>query len=147
MVTIFFITVKFSGKYNGTTFDERKVTYEVGDCHEHQIIDGLDRAVKKFKKGEKSKLVISSKYAYDSHGSEEYGIPPQSEVEYTLELLDFTRVCNVMTISVVLQMKLSFIKLHSFLFLIKMTKFNKVHTFNNNQVNEVIKSMIETFHF
>ena len=105
MVTIFFITVKFSGKYNGTTFDERKVTYEVGDCHEHQIIDGLDRAVKKFKKGEKSKLVISSKYAYDSHGSEEYGIPPQSEVEYTLELLDFTRVCSVTTISVVPKIK------------------------------------------
>ena len=147
MITKSFIAVKFSGKYNSTTFDEREVTYEVGDCHEHQIIDGLDRAVKKFKKGEKSKLLISSKYAYGSHGSEEYGIPPQSGLEYTMELLDFTRVCIVMTISVVLQMKFSFIKLHSFLFLIKMTKFNRVHKFNNNQVNEVIKSMIETFHF
>ena len=78
--------------------------------------------MKKFKKGEKSKLLISSKYAYGSHGSEEYGIPPQSEVEYTLELLDFTRVCIVMTISVVLQIKFSYIKLHSSLFRIKMKR-------------------------
>ena len=69
--------------------------------------------MKKFKKGEKSKLVVSSKYAYGSHGSEEYGIPPQSEVEYTLELLDFTRVCIVTTISVVPKIKCFFINIKS----------------------------------
>ena len=132
MVTIFFITVKFSGKYNNAIFDEREVTYEVGDCYEHQIIDGLDRAVKKFNKGEKSKLVISSKYAYGSHGSEEYDIPPQSEVEYTLELLDFTRVCNLTTISVVLK-----------IFFYQYKKFNRVHKLDNNKV---IKNYSKTNH-
>ena len=130
MVTIFFITVKFSGKYNNAIFDEREVTYEVGDCYKHQIIDGLDRAVKKFKKGEKSKLVISSKYAYGSHGSEEYGIPPQSELEYTMELLDFNRVCNLTTISVVPKIFFFFINIKSSiefinLIIIKLLKTNQ----------------------
>lgn len=84
--------VHFAGSYNGTVFDERKVTYDVGDSHEHLIIDGLDRAVRKFKKGEKSRLVIASKYAFGTDGSEKYSLPPDAAVEYTLELLDFTRV-------------------------------------------------------
>ena len=80
---IFYILVSVKGTYNGKVFDEREVVeFTVGDAEEQRLPDGLDTAIKKFKKGEKSVLTLSPRYAFGSAGSAEYNIPADATVEY-----------------------------------------------------------------
>lgn len=74
------------GKYENRIFDERDVTFTVGEASEANIISGIDIAIQKFKKNETSRLIIKPKYAFGSEGSKEYNIPPHATVEYTVTL-------------------------------------------------------------
>lgn len=89
---MFIVLVNIRGSHDGRIFDEREVTYQAGYGFENSIINGIDRAVKKFHKGENSQLLITSKYAYGETGSPEFGIPSDATVEFDLTLIDFTRV-------------------------------------------------------
>lgn len=78
------------GTYAGKVFEERDVKYQIGEACEANVVEGIDVALKKFKKGEKSKIYLTPKYAFGSEGSAELNIPPDSSVEYeiTLNLLE-----------------------------------------------------------
>lgn len=82
------------GKYGDTVFDERQVSFTLGEGSEHNIIEGIERALEKFKKREKSKLIIKSKYAF-GEGSAEYNIPSDATVEYIVTLKSFEKVSRV----------------------------------------------------
>lgn len=59
-----------------------------------QVIDGLDRAVMKMKKGEVAQLTIAPEYAFGSSESQQdLGlVPPNSTVYYEVELVSFVKV-------------------------------------------------------
>ncbi|XP_066154274.1 FK506-binding protein 59-like [Euwallacea fornicatus] len=85
------VDVNIIGKYEGRTFEDRKVVFNLGEGSEVNVIEGVEKALEKFKKGESSKLIISPKYAFGNIGSEEYNIPPNATVEYVVTLNNFEK--------------------------------------------------------
>ena len=62
-------------------------------CAEH-VIPGLDKAVLKMKKGETALVSIASEYGYGAqeHAGELAVVPPNSDLEYEVELVSFEKV-------------------------------------------------------
>ncbi|GFY45705.1 peptidyl-prolyl cis-trans isomerase FKBP4 [Trichonephila inaurata madagascariensis] len=85
------VEVHLVGKYDGKQFEERDVKFELGDGCDVGIVDGLEIALKKFKKGEKSMITLSPKYAFGSDGNAEFNIPPNATVEYEVTLKSFEK--------------------------------------------------------
>ncbi|KAL5007856.1 hypothetical protein ScPMuIL_016662 [Solemya velum] len=84
------VEVKFIGRCNGEVFQEKECQFTMGEADD-DIIAGIEVALKKFKKGEKSKLTIAPKYAFGPRGKPEWNITPDSTVEYELELKNFEK--------------------------------------------------------
>ena len=87
-----FLAVKLVGKHNGRVFEERELTFPLGEGSDFGICEGLERALDKFKKGEKSHIALKSKYAFKREGKPELNIPPNADIEYEVELKNFERV-------------------------------------------------------
>ncbi|KAL0831758.1 hypothetical protein ABMA28_001298 [Loxostege sticticalis] len=87
------VTVELEGKLlaDGKIFDTRTVTFNLGEGSENNICEGIERALEKFLKGEKSRITIQPKYAFKSEGNAELGVPPNSAVEYTVTLTNFEK--------------------------------------------------------
>lgn len=60
----FLLSVHVVGKVNGTSFDDREVQFPLGEGTEHNIPEGLERALERFKKGEKSTIKLAPKVSY-----------------------------------------------------------------------------------
>lgn len=86
--------VHLVGKYNGEVFEDREVEFCLGEGEVAGIVKGVEIALLRFTKGEKSKLLIKSKHAFKDQGNPEYNIPPNADVEYEVELLNFENVRN-----------------------------------------------------
>lgn len=82
------------GKYNGEVFEDRDVEFVLGEGEVVEIVEGVETALQSFLKGEKSRLLIKSKYAFKQQGSPKYNIPPNADVEYEVELQNFEKVYN-----------------------------------------------------
>ncbi|XP_010550903.1 PREDICTED: peptidyl-prolyl cis-trans isomerase FKBP62-like [Tarenaya hassleriana] len=92
------VRVKLIGKLqDGTVFlkkghgeDEEPFEFKTD---EEQVIDGLDRAVMKMKKGEVALVTIEPEYAFGSSESKQElaVVPPNSTVYYEVELLSFDK--------------------------------------------------------
>lgn len=80
------------GEYQGTVFDERTVTFVLGEGSEANIPYGVEKALFKFCENEKSLLTLGPKYAFGSAGSTTFNIPPDATVQYIVELQSFDRV-------------------------------------------------------
>lgn len=89
------VLVHITGKCGGRKFEDRNVTFVVGEAEEAGVTAGVEQAVKKSKLGEKSKLVVKSKYAYGTQGNLQYGIPPDANLEYEVELQTFELVKKI----------------------------------------------------
>ncbi|XP_044749121.1 peptidyl-prolyl cis-trans isomerase FKBP4-like [Coccinella septempunctata] len=88
------------GKFQDKVFDQREnISFCVGEGLEYDIVQGIDIALAKFKKGEKSRLLLKSHYAFKEVGFEKFGIPPNADVEYEVTLLSFTRVKDIWLMS------------------------------------------------
>ncbi|MPC09123.1 Peptidyl-prolyl cis-trans isomerase FKBP4 [Portunus trituberculatus] len=85
------LNVHIIGQVNGTVFDERDVKFPLGEGSEYNIPEGLETALEKFKKGEKSVIKLSPKYAFGAEGNPSLGVPPGASVEYEAELCSFEK--------------------------------------------------------
>ncbi|KAK3860103.1 hypothetical protein Pcinc_033820 [Petrolisthes cinctipes] len=85
------LDVHIVGKLNGTVFDERDVKFPLGEGSEHNIPEGLETALEKFKKGEKSTIKLSPDYGYGKEGNVALGIPPGASLQYEVELHNFEK--------------------------------------------------------
>ena len=82
------VVVSLKGSYDGVVFDQRdQVDFNVGDGAEKDVPEGVDHAIKKFKKGETSVLTLSPKYAFGAAGSQQFGVPADTTVTYEVGLL------------------------------------------------------------
>lgn len=81
------ITVKYVGKFlDGKKFDEKlkdSVIYTFGS-----LIPGWRIGIPRIQKGGKIRLIIPSGYAYDRFGSPSGVIPPNTILDFDIELLD-----------------------------------------------------------
>ncbi|KAL4702810.1 hypothetical protein ACJJTC_003968 [Scirpophaga incertulas] len=87
------VTVELEGRLvaDGKLFDNRTVTFALGEGSEHNVCEGIERALEKFLKDEKSRLTIQPKYAFKSEGNSGLGVPPNSVVEYIVKLTSFEK--------------------------------------------------------
>jgi FKBP-type peptidyl-prolyl cis-trans isomerase len=84
--------VRLVGKHENKVFEERELSFPLGEGSEFGICEGLERALEKFKKGEKSRIELKSKYAFKAEGKAELNIPPNADIEYEVELKNFEKV-------------------------------------------------------
>lgn len=80
------------GTCAGNVFEERDVKFELGDACEAGVVEGVDVALKKFKKAEKSKIFLTPKYAFGAEGNAALNVPSNSAVEYEVTLNSFEKV-------------------------------------------------------
>ncbi|KAG0727109.1 Peptidyl-prolyl cis-trans isomerase FKBP4 [Chionoecetes opilio] len=85
------VNVHLEGRVNGTVFDDRDVQFPLGEGTEYNIPEGLERSLERFKKGEKSTIKLSAKYAFGSAGNVLIGVPPGAYLDYEVELQSFEK--------------------------------------------------------
>lgn len=85
------VDVHLKGFYQNNKFDERDVTFEIGEGIKYGIINGIEETVMKMKKGEISRASIKSYLAWGKNGNEQFNIPPDSDVEYEITLKNFEK--------------------------------------------------------
>ncbi|XP_066592679.1 FK506-binding protein 59 isoform X2 [Prorops nasuta] len=85
------VNVHLIGEYDGKIFEDREVQFSLGEGENVGIIEGVEKALERFKTGEKSKLYIHSKFAFQKHGKPEFNIPPNANVIYIVELKSFEK--------------------------------------------------------
>ncbi len=66
--------------------------FVMGEGSEADVVSGIEVAVKKCKKGELVRLSVKSRYGYKSQGHACYNIPPDADLSYDVEIIDFVRV-------------------------------------------------------
>lgn len=84
--------VHINGTYNGAVFEDRDVSIVMGEGSESGLVEGVELALQKMLKGEKSKLTIASKYGYGVAGCSEHNIPADAKLEYEVTLVNFEKV-------------------------------------------------------
>ena len=76
-------------------FDGVTLHWEVHSCPPGSVVgvvEGVERAVGKMKKGEMARLTLRPDYAYGESGNEKLGIPPNTQLTYVVTLLSFDKV-------------------------------------------------------
>jgi hypothetical protein len=65
----------------------------MGEGSEEGLVNGVELAVRKMKKGEKCEVIIKPEYAFGPNGKLEFSIPKDySEVVYEIKLNNFEKV-------------------------------------------------------
>lgn len=85
------VTVKLAGRDEDRVFDEREVSFVVGEASEADVIDGIDVAVTKMKEGETSKIRIRKEYAWGDLPPRHFALTPGADVTYEVTLLSFEK--------------------------------------------------------
>ncbi|KAJ8912897.1 hypothetical protein NQ315_011220 [Exocentrus adspersus] len=139
------VEVHVVGKYQGNIFDERDVTFTVGEGSEANIIPGVEHAIEKFKKGETSRLIIAPQYAFGQNGNAEINVPPNATVEYVVTLKNFEKAKESWSLDTeekIEQCKLfkekgtAYFKAGKYPLAIKLYK--KIHTYLENEKDSAI---------
>ena len=86
------VSVHIIGRHNNAVFEDRDVEFALGEGISHDIVDGVEHALTKFHKNEKSVITMNSVHAYGSAGCPSKNIPANAEVEYVLTLKEFESV-------------------------------------------------------
>jgi len=85
------VNVHYIGFHDNKKFEERDVTFVVGEGMAEGVIDGLDVAMKKMNENEQSILEIAPKYAYGKEGNSKFNIPPNAHLKYDVTLKSFQK--------------------------------------------------------
>jgi len=86
------VTVHAIGSFEGRVFYDQKVDFVLGEGSEVNLPEGVDRAVRRINKGEKSRVVLKGRFGYGLNPPAEFNLPPNAEVEFTLFLPEFEKV-------------------------------------------------------
>lgn len=84
-------TIEYTGLYNEKVFETRNVVFYLGEGSEENLVQAIEIAVQKMKKGEKCEIIVKPKYAFgEGIGCEKFGIPNDYEqVKYIITLKSF----------------------------------------------------------
>lgn len=85
------VHVHLVGIYNDKVFDDRSVSFNIGEGAKENICDGVERSIERFKIGECSRVILQPKYAFGKEGKQEWNIPPNAVVEYNITLNSFEK--------------------------------------------------------
>ncbi|VDO19476.1 unnamed protein product [Heligmosomoides polygyrus] len=94
------VAVHAVGSYEGRVFYDKEVNFILGEGSEVGLPEGVDRALRRFCRGEKSTVRISgTKFTYGANPPPEYMLPPNAVVEFTLFLKSYEKVPAVWEMS------------------------------------------------
>uniref|UniRef100_A0A0N4ZE27 peptidylprolyl isomerase n=1 Tax=Parastrongyloides trichosuri TaxID=131310 RepID=A0A0N4ZE27_PARTI len=86
------VTANIVGSYNDEVFFDKELTYNLGEGEAYNLPSGVDVALRRFKKGEKSKIVLTGgAHTYGLHPPPEFKLPPNAKVEFEIFLKDFSK--------------------------------------------------------
>jgi FK506-binding protein 4/5 len=80
-----------AGYYDGRKFLDDNFEFLLGECTECGLPEGIDKALKRFRKGEKSSIHVGASWGYGKNGSEKYNIPPNVALDFEIELKNFEK--------------------------------------------------------
>ncbi|XGW01851.1 hypothetical protein V3C99_014162 [Haemonchus contortus] len=87
------VDVHAVGTYEGRVFYDKEVTFVLGEGSEVGLPEGVDRALRRFCRGEKSTIRLSgTKNTYGANPPPEYNLPPNATIEFTIFLKSFEKV-------------------------------------------------------
>lgn len=122
------VNIHLIGKYNGQVFEERDVEFSLGEGEVAGVVEGVEIALKRFLNGEKSKLLIKSKYAFKEVGNAEFNIPSNADVEYEVELKSFEKEAKIWSMKPLEKIEQA-----------KINKEKGTNYFKSNRINLAIK--------
>ncbi|UJR21012.1 hypothetical protein I4U23_024112 [Adineta vaga] len=82
------VEVMLKGTHDNKVFDERTVSFTIGEGFIHNIPEGVEHALTKMTKNELARLTLKSKA---TTGVEKFNIPKNSTVQYDVTLLNFEK--------------------------------------------------------
>ncbi|CAF0988898.1 unnamed protein product [Didymodactylos carnosus] len=85
------VEVSLKGTYEGRVFDERTVSFVMGEGVLKNIIPGVEHTITKMLKNERCKITVKSKAAWGKDGEKTFNIPPHANVEYEILLKSFEK--------------------------------------------------------
>ncbi|KAF8381035.1 fkb-6 [Pristionchus pacificus] len=86
-------TVHVVGEHEGRVFMDQEISFILGEGSEHKLPEGVDKALRRFTKGEKSVITIKgTRYTYGSNPPEEFNLPANATLNFTIFLKDFDKV-------------------------------------------------------
>ncbi|KAL1116827.1 hypothetical protein AAG570_005297 [Ranatra chinensis] len=86
------VEVHLVGMLGDKVFDEREVTFCLGEGIEELIPPGVEEALKTFHLNEKAKLELKPAYGFGSIGCEKFGVAPDSSTVYIVKLKSFQKL-------------------------------------------------------
>jgi FKBP-type peptidyl-prolyl cis-trans isomerase len=86
------VKVHVQGKYKENVFEDRDVTFVLGEGSENNVVEALEIAIMQMRKGQCYHLDVLPRYAYGDKGNADFGIPPGAELEYQVELHQFEKM-------------------------------------------------------
>ena len=91
LFSYFTLVVSLIGRNGDVVFDQRELSFNLGEGLENNIPDDVEQALLKFKKQERSKIKLTPAYGFGSAGNEQLGVPPNANLEYEVELKSFEK--------------------------------------------------------
>ena len=88
-------SVEYIGYFEDKEFDRREIQFSLGEGISHNVVEGIEIALRKFKKGEKSRITVLPKYGFREKGWPEKNIPPNATVIYEVTLKQFEKVRSI----------------------------------------------------
>ncbi|XP_069797572.1 peptidyl-prolyl cis-trans isomerase FKBP5-like isoform X2 [Narcine bancroftii] len=85
------VEVYLEGQCNGALFDQREVTFVVGEGDDQNVPIGVDKAVEKMQKGEHCIIHLKPNYGFGDLGKPSLNIPPNTELDYEVLLKNFKK--------------------------------------------------------
>ncbi|XP_001366229.1 peptidyl-prolyl cis-trans isomerase FKBP4 [Monodelphis domestica] len=85
------VEVALEGHHKGRIFDQRELSFEIGDGENYDVPPGLEKAIQRMEKGEKSIVYLKPSYGFGSSGKEKFQIPQDAELQYEVTLKSFEK--------------------------------------------------------
>lgn len=94
------VEVHAVGAFEGRVFYDRDLTFPLGEGSEQGLPEGVDRALRRMDKGEKSIVHIKgSKFTYGPNPPAEYNLPANAPIDFTLFLKSYEKLPNTWELS------------------------------------------------
>ncbi|KAL3842624.1 hypothetical protein ACJMK2_020617 [Sinanodonta woodiana] len=85
------VEIHIIGKHNNHVFEDRDVRFVMGEGVDQKLLPAVENSLKRFRRNEKSRLVIQPKYGYGETGNKDLDIPPNAELTYIVHLKSFEK--------------------------------------------------------
>ncbi|CAJ0929857.1 unnamed protein product, partial [Mesorhabditis belari] len=87
------VEVHAVGSFEGRVFYDRDITFSLGEGSEAGLPEGVDRAIRRMTRGEKSIIHIKgTRFTYGTSPPAEYQLPSNAPIDFTIFLKSFVKV-------------------------------------------------------